>query len=140
MESLQQRNIAATRRWFNDVWNDKKPDAIGALFAPHGISHGLGDGGQDLAGPEHFRAFWETIHGAFSGLHLAIEDIMAEGDRVACRWTVCGTHSGDGMGLPATGKPFEVGGMSFTRFEEGMIVESWNSWDVPGLMRQLSAE
>jgi ketosteroid isomerase-like protein len=73
---------------------------------------------------------------AFSPTFL-IEDQIAEGDRVTTRWTVTGTHDGEFLGLPATGRPVRVTGQTTLRFEQGRIAESWWNWDQFGLLSQI---
>ena len=74
---------------------------------------------------------------AFPDVHFTIEDLFAAGDKVVSRWTARGTHKGELMGIPATGKQVEVTGMDIDQVSGGKIVGSWNSWDALGLMQQL---
>ena len=64
---------------------------------------------------------------------------MAEGEDVAIRWTVSATHRGEFFGIPPTGKPVRVRGMTWHRFRDGRLVEGWDSWNVGGLVQQLAA-
>lgn len=68
-----------------------------------------------------------------------VEDVVAEGDRVAVRLTARGTHTGPLLGLPPTGKSVSFGGMEVFRVADGLIVESWGQFDALGLLRQLGA-
>jgi steroid delta-isomerase-like uncharacterized protein len=68
-----------------------------------------------------------------------VQDILAEGDRVVCRWSTSMTHKQDFMGIPATGKHATLTGVSIYRILGGKIQEEWNLADTPGLMRQLGA-
>ena len=70
-------------------------------------------------------------------MKIQIEDILAEGDTVATRWAGTGTHQGDGLGFPATGRPVQFKGMTFVRVENGKLVEGWNSFDQLGMLQQL---
>ena len=90
-----------------------------------------------LRGRDAYRAAVETYLSAFSGLRARIEDQVAEGDKVATRWTVTGRHDGELSGVPPTGKEVEFTGIDIHRIENGRIVEEWTSWDALGLMRQL---
>ena len=78
---------------------------------------------------------------AFPDLHMTIDDMVAEGDRVAYRWTVRGTHRGahTQLGIAPTGKQVTGWGMSIDRIVGGKIVETWNRYDSLGLMQQLEA-
>lgn len=75
----------------------------------------------------------------FSDQHYAIEDQLAEGDRVATRATWHATHSGDFQGLPPTGNQVAMTGIIIDRIQDGMIVERWLNHDLMGLMEQLGA-
>jgi predicted ester cyclase len=75
---------------------------------------------------------------AFPDLHFTIEDMFAEGDKVATRWTIRGTHRGEFMGLPPTGNQVTWSGINITRVVEGKLVEDWVEQDTPGLMQQLA--
>ena len=66
-----------------------------------------------------------------------IEDVVSEPDRAAVRFTVKGTHLGNSLGFPATGKPAVVSGMFLARIRDGKIVESWNNFDRFGMLQQL---
>jgi predicted ester cyclase len=63
--------------------------------------------------------------------------LVAEGDLVAGPWRATGTHQGELMGIPATGKPISISGMGMDRVVDGKIVESWGNWDAMGMMAQL---
>jgi len=74
---------------------------------------------------------------AFQDLHVTVEDMVAEGDRVAARFTARGIHMGAFMGLPPTGKPIAMTGMEIFRLENGKIAELWGEANLLGLMQQL---
>jgi len=76
---------------------------------------------------------------ALHDLYFTIEDIVAEGDIVATRWTGGGTHKGDWAGIPPTGKQVTVTGIGFFRMADAKIVEDWTHVDMLGLMQQLGA-
>jgi len=78
-----------------------------------------------------------TCRAAFHGLHVSIEDMMADGDRVTCRFTARGIHRGEFMGLPPTGKEIEMTGIEIFRLREGKIAELWGEANLMGLMQQL---
>ncbi len=74
---------------------------------------------------------------AFEHLNVTVEDMVAEGDRVAARFTARGIHNGSFMGLPPTGKPVTMTGIEIFRIENGRIVELWGEANLLGLMQQL---
>jgi predicted ester cyclase len=74
---------------------------------------------------------------AFPDLRFTAEDIIAEGDKVAARYTMRGTHQGEFMGVAPTGNRIEVTGIDIVRFEGGKMVEHWANSDELGMMQQL---
>lgn len=74
---------------------------------------------------------------AFPDLVVVVDHVVADGDKVAVRWTARGTNTGSGNGIPATGRAVETSGIALFRFEHGAVAEEWVSSDTLGLMRQL---
>jgi len=136
---MSDANKALVRRWFEEVWNQGREETIDELFAAHGIGYGLGDTDIPTHGPAEFKLFAKNLRGAIPDIHMTIEDIMAEGDKVTVRITVEGTHKGDQLGVAATGRPVRFAGVVMVRIANGQIVEGWNSWDQFGLLRQIGA-
>ncbi|MBD0324944.1 MAG: ester cyclase [Pyrinomonadaceae bacterium] len=136
---MSDENVALVYRWFEEVWNKGRAEAIDEMFAANGIAHGLGETGVDVEGPAGFKPFFEKLRGAFPKFQVTIEDTIAADDKVAARWTVRVTHEGDQLGIPATGRQATVSGMSIVRISDGQIVEAWNNWDILGLMEQIGA-
>lgn len=132
-------NKAIVRRWFDEVWNRGREETIDELFAPHGIGYGLGDTDVPTRGPAEFKLFANNLRGAIADIHMTIEDIMAEGDKVTVRITVEGTHTGSQLGVAPTGRRIRIAGVVMVRIANGQIVEGWNSWDQLGLLRQIGA-
>ena len=95
------------------------------------------DSSNAIGGPEGVRQEVSLYRKAFPDLVFAIEDIIAEGDKVATRITASGTHERDLPGIPATGKRVTIGGMVLTRYQNGKAVEAWVKFDFLGLYRQL---
>lgn len=134
------QNKELTRRWFEEVWNQRRSEAIDELLAADGIAYGLGGPGQKpQPGPEHFRQFWQKFCGAFPDLRIRVEDVIGEGDKTAARFSFRGTHRGDHLGPPATGRPISATGMTLIRWRDGQIVEGWNEFDAMGLFQQIGA-
>ena len=75
---------------------------------------------------------------AFPDLHVTVEDLIAEGDKVVARNTVTGTHQGEYMGRPPTGKPVTYDEIFILRFANGRIAEMWGIVDVPSQMNSLA--
>ncbi|MCI0441064.1 MAG: ester cyclase [Chloroflexi bacterium] len=90
-------------------------------------------------GIESVRQFYQGFTAAFSDLKVRLDDVLAEGDRVAARFTTTGTSTGPLMGMPPTGKQVTFGGITILRFAGGKCVERWSQSDFLGLMQQLGA-
>jgi steroid delta-isomerase-like uncharacterized protein len=88
-------------------------------------------------GRDTWRRGAELIKGAFPDLTVEIDDIVAEGDRVALRLTIHGTHQGEFLGMPATGRPVSYVSHEFYRVANGLIAEEWICSDTAGLFQQI---
>lgn len=136
---MSEENKALIRRWFEEVWNNGREEAIDEMLAADGVAHGLGEPGDVLRGAEGFRPLFHTFRGAFPDIHVTVEDTVAEGDKVAARCTVRGSHRGDHLGIAATDGPTEFSGICIVRVRDGQIVEAWNNFDFQTMYRQLGA-
>jgi steroid delta-isomerase-like uncharacterized protein len=131
---MSAENKALVARWFEEVWNKGRSDAIDEMFAADGVSHGLGE---DMHGPEEFKSFHAAFRSAFPDVRVHVDELIAEGDRVAYRLTASGTHRGDGLGFAPTGRAVSFTAMGTARIVNGRIVEGWNVLDRMGMMTQL---
>ena len=129
-----EENKALVRRFVEEFWNEGNiatADELAAVDAgihlPTGEVVGLG-------GLKSFAGAWR---GSFPDWHSTVEELVAEGDRVAERWTGRGTHLGELQGTPPTGKRVEAPGSVFYRIVGGKIVEFRRQLDVMSLMQQL---
>jgi steroid delta-isomerase-like uncharacterized protein len=129
---------AVMRRWFEEVWNKGREDAIDEMFAADGVAHGLVDeNGEELRGPAGFKPFFRRFREAFPDIQVTVEDCICEGDKAAARCTVRATHQGDSLGVAATNNPIEFDGLCIVRVRDGQIVEAWNNFDFSRLNRQI---
>lgn len=128
-------NKVLARNFFEEVWNQKQEAAIDRYIAETAAGNDLDFG----VGREGFRTQWRQWHAAFPDLHFAVEDVIAEDDKVLTRWTLTGTHQGEFMGVPASGKRINVSGMSLDVIKDGMIASGFDGWDALGLRRQIGA-
>ena len=92
--------------------------------------------GQEL-GLEAFKQLFTAMSTAFPDLHITVEDVIAEGDKVVARYTWTGTHKGELGGIPPTGRQVTVHGTEVLRIVGGKLVEAWDEVDYLGLMQQL---
>jgi predicted ester cyclase len=135
--AIESENKALIRRWFDEVWNQGRQEMIGQLRAPNATATGLGEGNSVSQGPGPFQTFYSNLRGALPDLRVKIEDILADGDKVAVRLSAEGTHRGDTFDSIPTGRKVRITGITIVRIADGMIVESWNSLDQLGLLTQL---
>jgi steroid delta-isomerase-like uncharacterized protein len=125
-------------RWMEEVWNKGRVDAIDEMLAGDAIVHGLGP--EVLRGPEGYRPFYESMHNTFSQIEVVVEDAVEQGDTIAARCTVRGTHTGDGLGVAPTGRRVEYSGMTMVKVKDGKMVAGWNNFDVAGMMQQIGGD
>ena len=122
------------KRWFEQVWNEGRREAIAEMLAPNAVVH---EGGADTTGPAGFYPFFDRIRATLSAMHVSIEDSIADGDKICVRWSCTGKHTGEGLGIPATGAAIHVTGITIVRVADGMMVEGWQNWDMLGMMEQI---
>jgi steroid delta-isomerase-like uncharacterized protein len=135
---MSEENKALVLRWFDQVWNEGRADAIEEMFAADGLAHGLsGDPEGPVVGPPAFREFHATFRGAFPDMIVVVEDMVAEGNKVAARCSVRGKHTGDHLGVAATDTDVDFTGITIVRIEGGKIVEAWNNFDFMRMNQQL---
>ena len=126
-----------TRRFIDEVWNQGKLDLVEQLVAPDCVTHDPAAPGREIRGLEGIKELVSMYRNAFQDTEFEINDLILEGNKVAARLTVSGTHKGALMGIPATGKRVSITGTSITHFRDGKQVESWASYDQLGMLRQL---
>jgi len=135
---MSEENKALVQRWFDEVWNKGRSEAVDEMFAADGVAHGLSDdAGNPLRGPDDFKPFHEKFRGAFPNVTITVDDMIAEGDRVAARCSVRGKHTGDHLGFAASNAPVEFTGMTIVRIKDGKIVEAWNNFDFMKMYKQI---
>ncbi|MGZ8845199.1 MAG: ester cyclase [Pyrinomonadaceae bacterium] len=133
-------NKALMRRWFEEVWNQGRPEAVTEMMSEDCVNHGLTeDAAKPLRGASGFLPFHTQFREAFPNIEVVVEDAIAEGDKVAVRCSVRGKHVGDSLGFKATGAMAEFDGIAIARVKDGMIVESWNNFDFMKMYKQLGA-
>ena len=124
-------------QWFDEVWNKKRREAIDELLPEECVIH---DAGSSTTGPEEFKPFFDRMHGALSDLQITLHNVVSDGAYACARWSASMRHTGDGLGIPATGKTATISGITMARFANGRFVEAWQNWDMLGLLHQLQAE
>jgi steroid delta-isomerase-like uncharacterized protein len=131
---MSEKNRAVAHRLV-EAFNDGDLDRFDELVAPDFLDHSLPPGFPPTR--EGMKQSVAMIRGAFPDLAMHVEQEIAEGDFVAFRFTAHGTHQGDYMGIPATGKEMNNTGILIARIANGKVVERWEELDTLGVMVQL---
>jgi steroid delta-isomerase-like uncharacterized protein len=127
--------VSHERIWIEGL-NRGDVSVADAAFAPDCVVHitGIAD---PLRGVAAFKELVGGLLAAFPDLHFTVEDQLVQGDRVAFRWRVTGTHSGPLGAAPPTGKPVAIEGLIIDRVVDGKVQERWEQWDQSLMLQQL---
>jgi steroid delta-isomerase-like uncharacterized protein len=136
MSTTGEENKAQYRRTFEEMFNQGDLAIVDDLVAPDFLNHEVPPG-MNNRGPESTRQVVRMLRTAFPDLHFTIEELVAEGDTVAGRVTMRGTHLGPFQGIPPTGRSFQQAHMHFVRFRDGKAIEHRAVRDDLGMMQQL---
>ena len=131
-------NKTLIHRWVDEVLNKRdvsEQSPAYQLVASDFVGHFPGQ--PPIEGLEAYRQFGSLYFSAFPDLKIIPEDLTAEGDKVTMRYGWRGTHKGELMGIPPTGKQVIASGMSILRVTNGKIAEQWDSFDTLGMLQQL---
>ena len=123
-----QENEALVRRYFEEGWVKGNLAAVEDFMVPNYIEHQVPD--VQLASRDSLKQLLATYYKAFPDMKSVLHDIFAQGDRVAFRWSVSGTHLGDWVGIPPTGNHITASGITIYRISGGKAVEGWTSIDI----------
>jgi steroid delta-isomerase-like uncharacterized protein len=130
-----QENEATVRAWVEEAWNKGNVGGQGHIFSPAytwaELPPVFGSGSEALL------KFVSAFREAFPDLHFTIEEVVSNVDKVAWRCVGTGTHRGEFMGIPATGKSIKVQAIIISRFENGLWREDNVCWDQLGMLQQL---
>lgn len=133
-----EENKALVRRFWEEASRRGLQAALEEFLAPDVISHPPASASPEpVRGLEDWKRFTAAQFGAFPDLAVSVEDLIAEGDRVGARVTARGTHAGELMDLPPTGRQVAFMGMEIFRIVGGKIVEQWGQFDAMSMMQQL---
>ena len=129
-----EQNKSIVRRWVEAAWNSGDYSSAKSLYPERYVHHPAGQ--PDQHGPEGLTGFIAMFRRGIPDLHLSIEEMVAEGEKVAWRFTARGTMNGELFGFPPTGKSAAVTGTVVSRFEDGQWVEDYSIFDALGLLQQ----
>ena len=125
-------NKALVKRYFEQVWGERRPDRLAEFWADDFVYHG---GPTDLEG---LKGLWRFLN-AFPDVQFTLEDFIGEGEKVVARWVCTGTHQGEFMGIPATGVQNSYTGITIFRLANSKFVEVWLQADNLSMMQQTGA-
>ena len=132
---MSEQNKVLVWRFFDQAYNNDRPEVIDELFADDYVDHSAPPG--QAPGAAGTRQVYDMYRTAFPDLRVEIHDLVAEDDLVVVRATFTGTSRGPLMGAPPTGKPVQIASMVIVRLRDGLFVERWEQMDLLGLMLQL---
>ena len=130
-----EENKALVRRFVDEVQSAGNIDLIDEICSPEFVNHSAPPG--IPADREGIKILTAMFRGAFPDSYFTVEDMVAEGDKVVTRKTFHGTHEGELMGIPPTGRRVSMGLIDIVRIADGRVVEHWSVGDNLGMMQQL---
>ncbi|GAC1650070.1 MAG: ester cyclase [Acidobacteriaceae bacterium] len=129
-----EENKAVVRRYYDEVLNGGNSELLNVIAVHEYIEHDPIPG--QGTGIDGLRERVAMLRDAFQP-QFTLEDVVAEGDRVAVRWTHRGTHVGAFMGIPPTGRSYSIAGIDIHRLKDGRMAEHWHVVDLLGQLQQL---
>jgi steroid delta-isomerase-like uncharacterized protein len=130
-----EENKALVRRFVDEVQSGGNIDVIDELCSPRFVNHSAPP--RVPSNCEGVKQVTAMFRQAFPGSYFTVEDMVAEGDKVATRKTFHGTHRSEFLGIPPTGQPISIGLIDIVRVADGKVMEHWSIADNLGMMRQL---
>jgi steroid delta-isomerase-like uncharacterized protein len=132
---VSEQNEQLVHRFHMDIFQDGNLGVADEILTSDFAWHGGFEPPEH--GPEAVKEVATGVINAFPDRRITHHDAIAAGDKVLIRWSMSGTHEGELMGIPATGKPMTITGFDYFRIENGKIAEMWQEADQLGMMRQL---
>ncbi len=137
MTTEEERNKERLKTYVNEVWVEGNLDVIEEYVEPEYVEHNLSGHNPDIESIEAHRQNVRQFREAFPDLELDFERIVASGNKTAQLFTCRGTHEGELMGTPPTGKSVEFPAVGITVWEDGRMVEDWSQVGMLTMMQQL---
>jgi len=135
---MSAENKSLARRAMDELWTKGNLAAVDQLYSENCVFHDLGNP-EDIRGRDGIKQFARMFRTAFPDLQCTMEDVLAEGDKVALRWVSRGTHKGDLMGTAATGKQVIFRGIQMQRISNGKIEEEWAGFNTLSAFQEIGA-
>ena len=136
MNKLQTINLKEILAELLNAWNDHDAERVASFYAPEYTGTDAGEPGEQH-GPAGIRQTVQGYLAAFPDLTIVQGQAVLCGDSAAIQMTVRGTHRGNIMHIPATGRPTEIQGVAFLRFDQARIIQASYLWDVAGFLRSI---
>jgi predicted ester cyclase len=132
---MQDRKTIFTS-FIQEVWNEGNVEAYSKYIHPDAVLH-LAGMPEDLRGIEAIKGWARSYRAGFPNIHIVVEEVVAEGDSVLLRWTSSQTHTGEYMGIPATGGAASISALQFAHFDGAKMREIWLMFDPLRVLLQL---
>lgn len=132
---MREENKAIARKFLDELWNHDNFAFVDQLLANDYDGHSS----TVIRGPDGAMEFVPRLRHAFPDFKFSIKDQIAEGDKVATRWTICGTHEGEFQGVPPSGKRIEMTGITIFRIANGKLIDGWTNEDIFSMLQQIGA-
>ena len=132
---MSEENKAIARRYLEEAFNNKNLDVIDEIVSDDYIDHHMPF--ELPRGPKGVKLSFNYLFSAFPDCRSIVKDVISEGDKVATRFEFTGTHQGEFLGIPGTGKQFSITSIHIFRITDGKLMERWENADHLGWMRQL---
>lgn len=133
---MAQDIIELARRWFEEVWNERREATIEELLSPESVC--FGESGPVIGHVQFRQQMYAPLLAAFPDVRVAIDDILGVGDQAVVRWTATGTHTGTGLGSAPTGKPVTFQGITWIHARDGKLLQGWQSSNISETIRSLA--
>lgn len=125
-------------RWFEEVWNKGRIEAVDELMAPDARSYGFPQP-ESVQTRDQLKEYILEFRRSFTHIHVSVDEVLTEGYRAAVRWSGQMKHTGPGLGFAATGRVVEAHGISIVHVRDGLITQGWNALDLGSIIYFLSA-
>ena len=135
---MRERNIEVVRSWIEQAWSKGDLSVADDLLTDGFVLHDP-VAAREVVGRDAERELIGGLRRSIPDLTFTIDDVVADGDDVTIRWIAEGTHGGELLGVAGTGRALAIRGVDMYRLEDGRIAESWTFWDLPGMVRTISA-
>ena len=132
---MSEKNKAVARHFLDELWNRSNFAVVDELLARDYDGHSS----TVIRGPEGAVAFIPVMREALPDFRFEVLDQIAEGDKVATRWKLVGTHEGPFQGAPPSGMRVEMAGITIFRLAGGRLIEGWTNEDALGFLQQIGA-